>query len=631
MQIFGECLKNATRRINEQALISVNLYLSFYEIKLFPYLCPNFLIGLYQRMNRLLVHIILSVIVLSNITSCQYNDQVTTHILSQAESLLASNPQKAYTLLDSIGYPENLNARQNAQWCMLMGKIADTLYTDLPYSHQLERAMYYYRHNGSTEELAHISLYLGRAYVEDRNYEDAMHTYLKALDLSLSTNNYNLVGYADSYIGDLYYHQASYDMALEKYLLAATYFKKADNKRSQAFAYRDAGRILCFKDSLNQALTLMKQAQSILLQLKDSTGMADIFNGLGNIYATKGDYSSAEYYFKKGIEYDKKESAPDYLALTQLYIQKGDFNQAQNYIKKVKQSQGNEHTYTDYFYLLYEIEKSTGHTEKALSYLAHYICIKDSIRNDKNQSYLSALEEKYNHAKVSMANYKLKKEKRLTTYLLAFVVLCFMFVLIAYQLILKRKALALSQKKNDILLLSNEILSLKNELLNKEEELNKLSCQLMQQKKQVHIEGTLQQTQIIYQQKLQEIESLNHQLNEKHLKMLQEAPIIKRIQKLATQVIPNATKSPLTKKDWQAIHELIDAAYPHIASYCKNAGLDEQEEKLCYLSIFNLGTAGEAVLLNYTVSTINKYRQNARRKLNINNRNLSLHEFLVNQ
>ena len=68
-----------------------------------------------------------------------------------------------------------------------------------------------------------------------------------------------------------------------------------------------------------------------------------------------------------------------------------------------------------------------------------------------------------------------------------------------------------------------------------------------------------------------------------------------------------------------------------IASCFQKALLDEQEEKLCYLSIFELGTSGEAVLLNYTVSTINKYRQNARRKLNINNRNLSLHDFLTNQ
>ena len=174
-------------------------------------------------------------------------------------------------------------------------------------------------------------------------------------------------------------------------------------------------------------------------------------------------------------------------------------------------------------------------------------------------------------------------------------------------------------------------MSLKNDLFNKEKELDKLSRLLAQQKEQTHIKATLQETQTIYHQKLKEIELLNCQLDEKHQKMFQESPIVKRIQKLASQVIPNASKSPLTKKDWKAIYELINTVYPHIASHCHNAMLDEQEEKLCYLSIFDLGTAGEAVLLNYTVSTINKYRQNARRKLNINNRNLSLHDFLINQ
>ena len=375
-------------------------------------------------MNRILMHIILSIIALANMTSCQYDDKITAHILSHAESLLASNPQKAYALLDSIGYPENLNARQNAQWCMLMGEIADTIYTDLPYSHQLERAVHYYKHNGNTEEYARALLYLGRAYVEDRNYENAMHAYLKALNLSLSANNHNLAGYTDSYIGDLYYNQSSYDIALEKYLSAATHFKQANNKRSQAFAYRDAGRILCFEDSLNKALTFMQQASSILSQLKDSIGVADIFNGFGNIYAAKGDYSAAEYYFKKGIEYDKNESAPDYLALSQLSIQKGDIRQAKNWIEKAKQAEGNKHTYADCLYLHYEIEKSTGQINNALSYLEHYIELKDSIRNDKNQSDLSYIEKKYEHQKLINKNQRLTYQNTRLLLLSIIAVLC---------------------------------------------------------------------------------------------------------------------------------------------------------------------------------------------------------------
>ena len=134
------------------------------------------------------------------------------------------------------------------------GQTADTLHTDLPYSHQLERAARYYHRKGNTSEQARILLYLGRAYVEEMETGKALHIYLKALDKSLSVNNNNLSGYINSYIGDLYDNQASYNIALKKYLSAATYFEKAKNIRSQAFAYRDASRMCYLTDSLEAAL-----------------------------------------------------------------------------------------------------------------------------------------------------------------------------------------------------------------------------------------------------------------------------------------------------------------------------------------------------------------------------------------
>lgn len=167
----------------------------------------------------------------------------------------------------------------------------------------------------------------------------------------------------------------------------------------------------------------------------------------------------------------------------------------------------------------------TGHPNKALAYLEHYIHTKDSLQSDKNQKELADIEERYSHAKAAMTNYKLKKERQQTIYLLICITFCFSFIMIIYQLMLKRKALVLSQKRNDILLLKNEMLVLKNNLLNKEEELNKLSHLLEQQKEQANIEVTLQQTQIIYQQKQKEIEFLNCQLNEKHKKSFKRLPL----------------------------------------------------------------------------------------------------------
>ena len=250
-------------------------------------------------MYRFLIYAITFIFVLTGCLSCQQGDNASTQILKQANALLQTHPKQAHLLLDSIKYPENLDAWQNAQWCMMMGQTADTLHTDLPYSHQLERAARYYHRKGNTSEQARILLYLGRAYVEEMETGKALHIYLKALDKSLSVNNNNLSGYINSYIGDLYNNQASYNIALKKYLSAATYFEKAKNIRSQAFAYRDASRMCYLTDSLEAALNFMKKAETLLISLKDSTDMADILNGFGNIYMAKENYNLAETYFQK--------------------------------------------------------------------------------------------------------------------------------------------------------------------------------------------------------------------------------------------------------------------------------------------------------------------------------------------
>ena len=99
--------------------------------------------------------------------------------------------------------PDNLSDKLLARWCMLSGKVADTLYTDLPYVQQLLRAQAYYKSHGTKQEQAKIGLYLGRSYVEDKENEKAMKVYLQALDIALRSEDYNQAGYICSYMGDL--------------------------------------------------------------------------------------------------------------------------------------------------------------------------------------------------------------------------------------------------------------------------------------------------------------------------------------------------------------------------------------------------------------------------------------------
>lgn len=261
------------------------------------------------------------------------NERAAIRMLDRAESLMPSHPQEAYACLDSIAYPELISARQNARWCMLRGRLADSLHTRLPYVHQLERALRYVNREGSVGEQAQIGLYLGRAYKEDWLREQALRTYLEALQKSLTVNDYNLAGYICSYMGDVYQFQEAYLKAKDKYLEAAAYFETAENCRSRGIAFLEASRNYVFADSLDRALHCAYQAEDILMVYGDSLDCADVYNALGNIFAIQGDKNAALSFFKKGISFDKHEVVSDYLSLADLYLQENDTAKVHYYMQ----------------------------------------------------------------------------------------------------------------------------------------------------------------------------------------------------------------------------------------------------------------------------------------------------------
>ena len=352
-------------------------------------------------MYRFLVYAITFIFFLTGLFSCQEKASIATYQLTQAHKLLYTHPEQAYLLLDSIEYPENLNAQQNARWCMMMGQIADTLHTDLPYSHQLERAAHYYQHKGSANEQARILLYLGRAYVEDGNYEDAMHTYLKAQDIALKIKDFNLAGYINSYMGDIYEFKAIYPKAKDKYLQAADFFKLAKNQRSQAFALRDAGRQAAFSDSFNIGLHYMQEAEKLIRPIGNLSDIGSIINGIGNIFQMKGEYAKAKNCFKQTIKENYPYCLPDFLALSHIYIQENQLDSARLCLQAAEQLNNNtkltnlnEDIPIGMLQARALIEEKKHNYKQALTYLKEYIELSDSIMFLRSQNEVITAEKK---------------------------------------------------------------------------------------------------------------------------------------------------------------------------------------------------------------------------------------------
>ena len=537
--------------------------------------------------------------------------------MEQAAPLMQSDPEAAHVLLaDGVAHPELLSPEVNARWCLMLCQLADSIGTSLPYVPQMERAYRYMKRHGTIDEQLQAALYLGRTYMDDQDQEAALRTYTEALQQSILENKPNQSGYISSYIGDVYQFQGMYQQAVEKYLTASRYFRQIGNHRSQAFAFRDASRNYTFMDSLDIALTYMLHADSMVVLYGDSMDRAGTLNGLGNIYREKGEYPNAETYLKRAIQLDSTCWVPNNLALADLYLEQSNLKDARKCLERISHLSSDQHVPVDWFYLSFLLNKEEGCLQGALDALEQYV---DGIYEQlevKNKTNLIETEKKHNYTKLLIHLSHLKTRQRV--YVGCSVVLCLLLIIciVLYRLKLKSRQLALVQKEN-------EMNALKNQLRNREKEMSAISEQLQRQTDLLN-----QRMEQLYRQKEQEVESIRQQIGQKNQEMLEKAAITQKVRKLSEKVVPNATKSPLSAKDWASAYELIDIIYPSISGVVAIYDLTEKEKMVCYLTLFNLSANAEAVLMNQPLGSINKYRQTLRKKLQINDRNIDLYDFL---
>ena len=537
--------------------------------------------------------------------------------MDQAAPLMQSDPEAAHVLLaDSVAHPELLSPEVNARWCLMLCQLADSIGTPLPYVPQMERAYRYVKRHGTVDEQLQTALYLGRTYMDDQDQEAALRTYTEALQQSILENKPNQSGYISSYMGDVYQFQGMYQQAVEKYLTASRYFRQIGNHRSQAFAFRDASRNYTFMDSLDIALTYMLHADSMVVLYGDSMDRAGTLNGLGNIYREKGEYPNAETYLKRAIQLDSTCWVPNNLALADLYLEQSNLKDARKCLERISHLSSDQHVPVDWFYLSFLLNKEEGCLQGALDALEQYV---DGIYEQlevKNKTNLIETEKKHNYTKLLIHLSHLKTRQRV--YVGCSVVLCLLLIIciVLYRLKLKSRQLALVQKEN-------EMNALKNQLRNREKEMSAISEQLQRQTDLLN-----QRMEQLYRQKEQEVESIRQQIGQKNQEMLEKAAITQKVRKLSEKVVPNATKSPLSAKDWAAAYELIDTIYPSISGVAAIYDLTEKEKMVCYLTLFNLSANAEAVLMNQPLGSINKYRQTLCKKLQINDRNIDLYDFL---
>ena len=576
-------------------------------------------------------HLLILISLLSTLSFIGCRDESDAiYLIDRAESLLKSDPDSSHILLDSIAVPDNLSDKLLARWCMLSGKVADTLYTDLPYVQQLLRAQAYYKSHGTKQEQAKIGLYLGRSYVEDKENEKAMKVYLQALDIALRSEDYNQAGYICSYMGDLYDFEGNYLLGKDKYKEAESYFRKAGNMRSSAFALRDVGRMYAFSDSLDIALIFLLKADTIIVEVGDSSDIGTIYNGIGNIYNMLGNKELAKLYLWKNVNMSDFDDAPSYRTLAGIYIEEGDFKNARICLEKASVPSFNDMTRFSVLYGYSLLEKAEGNWEKAWFYLDEYNSASDSILTIRNRENIIKIEKEYEHLKISLENMRLKSDKQKYFIYWVISVSILLILLWVFQIRIDRKNKRLLKQEIDLSNKSNELFRLRDNLRNKQDRLEALSIQLSEKNEKLNELDSREKLEKEYEQIKKEEETLVLRIAERRKDLFLSSAIAKKVIKLSQKVVPGATKSPLSEKDWQNIITQVNEVYPFLADRLAAFNLSAAELRYCYLSLLGLDSIGESILLHLQPDSVNKRRQRVRQRLGIIAKELDLCAYLIN-
>lgn len=576
-------------------------------------------------------HLLILISLLSTLSFIGCRDESDAiYLIDRAESLLKSDPDSSHILLDSIAVPDNLSDKLLARWCMLSGKVADTLYTDLPYVQQLLRAQAYYKSHGTKQEQAKIGLYLGRSYVEDKENEKAMKVYLQALDIALRSEDYNQAGYICSYMGDLYDFEGNYLLGKDKYKEAESYFRKAGNMRSSAFALRDVGRMYAFSDSLDIALIFLLKADTIIVEVGDSSDIGTIYNGIGNIYNMLGNKELAKLYLWKNVNMSDFDDAPSYRTLAGIYIEEGDFKSARICLEKASVPSFNDMTRFSVLYGYSLLEKAEGNWEKAWFYLDEYNSASDSILTIRNRENIIKIEKEYEHLKISLENMRLKSDKQKYFIYWVISVSILLILLWVFQIRIDRKNKRLLKQEIDLSNKSNELFRLRDNLRNKQDRLEALSIQLSEKNEKLNELDSREKLEKEYEQIKKEEETLVLRIAERRKDLFLSSAIAKKVIKLSQKVVPGATKSPLSEKDWQNIITQVNEVYPFLADRLAAFNLSAAELRYCYLSLLGLDSIGESILLHIQPDSVNKRRQRVRQRLGIIAKELDLCAYLIN-
>jgi tetratricopeptide (TPR) repeat protein/DNA-binding CsgD family transcriptional regulator len=493
----------------------------------------------------------------------------------------------------------------------------------------LDSSLFYYRKALSFEKtitdtlLARVYCNIGTANLLKGNIDICLEYQLKALKIyELYPAQQDIVRVYNG-MALVYFYQGDFKKALVKFNLVKSLLDKNIIKDPLKF-HQTKGKLLnnigIIYDNMHQedrALEYFMQASTHSKKANDNENLSSLYSNMGIIYLKGKRYDLAEAIFIEALNLRKKENnifglCKSNYHLGRLYKEKKEFNKAQEYLLyslKYCQQANSSSSRASVLDELSLVLAGKGDYKQAYQYHVAYKSLSDSLFNKENQQKITRAEMQYKFDKESQSAKIAQNHRELVYSIIAIVLILGIIIAIIMYRLQETKA-KIQQLAKESAELSNKELSLRENTL----------------KRELEFKNKELTTNIMYLLKKNEFNTeISNRLVELKKQMKKNDQDI--IQKIILD-IKNAQDDDIWKEFEVRFSQVYNDFYERLN--IKYPDLTLNEKRICAFLRLNMTTKEICALTRQSYNSLNVARARLRKKLNIQNEEINLVNFLEN-
>ena len=215
-------------------------------------------------------------------------------LLEKADSLLSSNPDSVFLMLDTVADPEIFPKDEYAEWCLLLTQAEDKSGREHISEAPIWKATKYYREHGPTLKYA-IALYTsGRVASELGRPIEAVQYYIEAEHVGREAKDYKLLFQITSNLGSIYRSLYWVDSTFFVYKRSLEYAKLLGDSLYVAKGNSYMGRAYSLLMFLDKSHPYYKQAANMLRRMGNYEQLVEVLNEWAGVSILREDFEQAD-------------------------------------------------------------------------------------------------------------------------------------------------------------------------------------------------------------------------------------------------------------------------------------------------------------------------------------------------